>query len=158
LSLALWESGTRTLGRRGRVKGRHCDSQSRRADALDAARGKWLRYERAFGGRDNTHPGAAAWEQKRPPAHVERQADPPERPDCFTHLAACITEDDGGFTVEMSLSNQAKPGRGLTGEEIVDSIETASALLDAVAKKYSIPQARIKIRVRMENAREGTRH
>src|SRR5690242_16469142 len=83
---------------------------------------------------------------------------PPERPDCFTHLAACITEDDGGFTVEMSLSNQAKPGKGLTGEEIVDSIETASALLDAVAKKYSIPQARIKIRVRMENAREGTRH
>jgi hypothetical protein len=83
---------------------------------------------------------------------------PAQRPNCFTHMAACITEEDGGFTVEMSLSNQAKPGKGLAGEEIVDSLETASALLHAVAKKYSIPEARIKIRVRMENAREGTQH
>jgi len=83
---------------------------------------------------------------------------PAQGPNHFTHLAACITEEDGCFTVEMSLSHQAKPDKGLTGEEMVDSIETASALLHAVANKYSIPQARIKILVRMENAREGTQH
>ena len=76
----------------------------------------------------------------------------------YTHLSACITEEEGCFTVEMSLSNHAKPNKGLKGEEIVDSIETASALLHAVANRYSIPQARIRIHVRMENAREGTQH
>jgi hypothetical protein len=115
-------------------------------------------YERAFGGRDNTHPGAAAWDRKGSWRMMRDTGIPAQRPDCFTHLAAWITEEDGGFTVEMSLSNQAEPGKALMGEEIVDSIERASALLHAVAKKYSIPQAKIKIRVRMENAREATQH
>jgi hypothetical protein len=83
---------------------------------------------------------------------------PAQRPNRFTHLSASITEEDGCFTVEMSLSNHAKPDKGFAGEEIVESIEMASALLHAVAKMYSIPQARIKIHVHMENAREGTHH
>ena len=76
----------------------------------------------------------------------------------YTHLSACVSQEDGCFTVQITLYDEAMPKKGIRGEEIADSIETASALLDALAKAYSIPQERIKIRVQMDNAREGTRH
>jgi hypothetical protein len=76
----------------------------------------------------------------------------------YTHLSACLSEEDGCFAVQVRLYDEAKPEKGVWGEEIAESIEAASAMLDELAAAYSIPQARIKIRVRMENAREGTRH
>ena len=48
--------------------------------------------------------------------------------------------------------------KGVWGEEVAASIEAASAMLGELAGAYSIPQARIKIRVRMGNAKEGTLH
>jgi len=76
----------------------------------------------------------------------------------YTHLSACVSEEDGGFTVQVRLYDEAKPEKGVWGEENAESIEAASAMLDELAAAYSIPQARIKISVRMQNAREGTRH
>ena len=74
----------------------------------------------------------------------------------YTHLSALVSH--GCFTVQIRLFDEATPNKGICGEEIADSIETASALLDTLAKAYSIPQHRIKIDVQMDNAREGTRH
>ncbi len=76
----------------------------------------------------------------------------------YTHLSALLSQEDGCFTLQIRLYDEATPNKGIRGEEIADSIETASALLDTLAKAYSIPQHRIRIRVHMENAREGTRH
>ena len=76
----------------------------------------------------------------------------------YTHLSASVNEEDGCFTVQVRLYDEATPEKGVWGEETADSIEAASAMLDEVAAAYSIPQARIKIRVCMANAREGTRH
>ena len=76
----------------------------------------------------------------------------------YTHLSACVSEEDGCFTVQVRLYDEAKPDKGVWGEEIAESIEAASAMLDELAGAYAIPQARINIRLRMDNAREGTRH
>ena len=76
----------------------------------------------------------------------------------FTHLAACVSEEDGSFTVQVRLSHEAEPENRAWGEEIADSFETASAMLGDLAAGYGIPQAHIEIILRMENARDGTRH
>jgi hypothetical protein len=76
----------------------------------------------------------------------------------YTHLSALVSQEDGCFTVQIRLYDEAAPNKGICGEEIADSIETASALLDTLAEAYSIPQHRIKLRVQMDNSREGTRH
>jgi hypothetical protein len=73
-------------------------------------------------------------------------------------LSASVSEEDGHFTVQVKLYDEARPENGVWGEEIAESIEAASAMLDELAAAYEIPQARIKIQVRMANAREGTRH
>ena len=80
------------------------------------------------------------------------------RPPHFTHLAASVSEEEGAFTVHVRLYDQAKPENGAWGEEVADSFEAASAMLDDLAAAYSIPQTHITISVRMENAKEGTRH
>ncbi len=76
----------------------------------------------------------------------------------YTHMSACLSEEDGGFTVQVRLYDEAKPEMGVWGEETAESIEAASAMLGELAATYSIPQARINIRVRMANLRDGTRH
>ncbi len=80
------------------------------------------------------------------------------KPSRYTHLSACVSEEDGGFTVQVRLYHEAKPEKGVWGEEIAASFEAASAMLGELAGAYSIPQARINIRVRMGNPRESTRH
>jgi hypothetical protein len=85
---------------------------------------------------------------------TQRRRDAPR----YTNLSACVSQEEGCFTVQITLYDEAMPKKGIRGEEIADSIETASELLDALAKAYAIPQDRIKIRVQMDNAREGTRH
>ena len=76
----------------------------------------------------------------------------------FTHLAACVSEEDGSFTVQVRLSHEAEPENRAWGEEIADSFEAASAMLGDLAAAYSIPQTHIKITLRLENSRDGTRH
>ena len=76
----------------------------------------------------------------------------------YTHLSACVSEEEDGFTVQVTLFNEAKPEQAACGEEVADSFETASALLDALAAAFAIPQERVKIRIRMDNPADGTQH
>jgi len=78
----------------------------------------------------------------------------------FTHLFARITEEDDGYVVQVRLHNDATPPPEDTawGEEVADSIETASEMIAALADKFSIPQGRITLELRMDNAAENTRH
>lgn len=76
----------------------------------------------------------------------------------YTHLSACVSEEDDGFTVQVRLYDEAKPEKGVWGEETARSIEAASVMLGELAATYSIPQARINIRLRMTRPRDGTRH
>ena len=79
-------------------------------------------------------------------------------PSRYTHLSACVSEEEDGFTVQVRLFNEAKPGHAACGEEVADSFETASALLDALAAAFAIPQEHVKIRIRMDNPADGTQH
>jgi hypothetical protein len=76
----------------------------------------------------------------------------------YTRLFACISEEEDCYVVQVRLSNEAKPGDSAWGEEIVDSFETASELVGALAGEFSIEQACIKIEIRMHNHKHGTRH
>ena len=76
----------------------------------------------------------------------------------YTHLFACITEEDGSFTVQVRLSNNAKPGNTAWGEEVTDCFEKACMLISAIAAEFSISTENIEIELRMDNSREGTRH
>jgi hypothetical protein len=76
----------------------------------------------------------------------------------YTHLTAWVTEEEDGYIVQVRLHHAAKPANAAWGEEISDSLEMASALLHALAEKFSIPQSRIDISLRLENLRDGTRH
>lgn len=76
----------------------------------------------------------------------------------YTDLFASISEEDGGYTVQVRLYDQTRPESTAWGEEIADSVESASMLVEAIAEEFSIPQARIKIEIRMNNITTGTRH
>jgi hypothetical protein len=73
-------------------------------------------------------------------------------------LAACVSEEDGSFTVQVRLSHEAEPGNRAWGEETADSFEMASDMLGDLAAVYSIPRTHIEITLRLENLRDGTRH
>src|SRR3954463_599197 len=74
----------------------------------------------------------------------------------FTDLFASISEEDDGYAVQVRLYNDARPENAAWGEEMADSVETASMLVGALAAEFSIPQARIKIEIRMNNMTNGT--
>jgi hypothetical protein len=76
----------------------------------------------------------------------------------YTHLTAWVTEEEDGYTVQVRLHHETRPANAAWGEEISDSLETASVLLQALAAKFSIPESRVAIRLRLENLQEGTRH
>jgi hypothetical protein len=76
----------------------------------------------------------------------------------YTHLFACISEEDGGYAVQIRLYNKASPEDVAWGEETTDTVETASMIVGALASEFSIPQAHIKIEIRMNNVKNGTRH
>lgn len=76
----------------------------------------------------------------------------------YTKLFACISEEDDGYMVQVRLSNEKKPENNAWGEEIVDSFETASELVSALAGEFSIAQAGIEIEIRMHDHKHGTRH
>jgi hypothetical protein len=76
----------------------------------------------------------------------------------YTHLSASIGQEEDGYTVQVRLYNRARPENVAWGEEIADSLETASMLVAAVAAEFSIPQEHIKIEMRMNNTTDGTLH
>jgi hypothetical protein len=76
----------------------------------------------------------------------------------YTNLSACISEEEDGYMVEVRLFDETKPENSAWGEEIVDSFETASELVSALAGEFSIGQAGIEIELRMHNHKHGTRH
>jgi hypothetical protein len=73
-------------------------------------------------------------------------------------LTACVSEEEGGFAVQVRLHHQTKPENRAWGEEVADSFETASNMLGDLAAAFSIPQTHVTISLRMENARDSTRH
>jgi hypothetical protein len=76
----------------------------------------------------------------------------------YTHLTAWVIEEEDGYIVQVKLHHATKPANAAWGEEISDSLETASALLHALATKFAIPQSRVDICLRLENLQDGTRH
>jgi hypothetical protein len=76
----------------------------------------------------------------------------------YTELSASISEEDDGYAVQVRLYNHPRPEDAAWGEEIADSAETASMLVGSLAAEFSIPQARIKIELRLNNLTNGTRH
>jgi hypothetical protein len=86
--------------------------------------------------------------------NVESQSRGPR----FTHLFACISEEDDGYVVQVRLYNETAPQRAAWGEEIADSFETASTLIADLATAHSIAQDMIEIEIRMDKLTTGTRH
>jgi hypothetical protein len=76
----------------------------------------------------------------------------------YTDLFASISEEEEGYAVQVRLYDDARPESAAWGEEVADSIETASMLVGDLAAEFSIPRARIKIEIRMNNMTNGTRH
>jgi hypothetical protein len=76
----------------------------------------------------------------------------------YTHLLACISEEDDGYVVQVRLYNKVEPAHAAWGEEITDSFETASVLIAGLAAEHSIAQDMIEIEIRMETLTDGTRH
>ena len=91
---------------------------------------------------------------KTSPSFFEAKSGKPR----YTNLSACISEEEDGYTVEVRLFDETKPENSAWGEEIVDSFETASELVSALAGEFSIGQAGIEIELRMHNHKHGTRH
>jgi hypothetical protein len=76
----------------------------------------------------------------------------------FTRLHAKIRQEDGVFTVSVRLQNHLKPDEAAWGQEVVNSIETASSMISSLAAEFSITEEFISIDIRMDNFRDGTRH
>jgi hypothetical protein len=76
----------------------------------------------------------------------------------YTHLFACVSEEESGFTVEVKLYNDGRPEHTAWGEEMVDSFETASILVAALAAEFSIATECVEIDIRMQRSTDATRH
>ena len=76
----------------------------------------------------------------------------------FTHLHACITQEDGAYTLGIQLRNHQTPNEVASGMQEAASLELASAMIADVAAQFGILQPEISINIVMENFRDGTRH
>jgi len=78
----------------------------------------------------------------------------------FAYLSARITEEDDCFTVDVRLHNgvTASLEDVAFGEEIAESIEVASEMIAVLATRFSIPEDRINLEVRLESIAENTYH
>jgi hypothetical protein len=76
----------------------------------------------------------------------------------FTNLFVRISEEKDGYTVQVRLYSHVIPENAAWGEETADSLEMASAMVKALAAEFSILQACIKIEIRTQDPRQGTRH
>ncbi|MBX9841641.1 MAG: hypothetical protein K2Z80_07530 [Xanthobacteraceae bacterium] len=78
----------------------------------------------------------------------------------FTHLFARITEESDCYVVQVRLHNgvTVSPDAAAWGEEIAETIEAASEMIADLATRFSIPEGRITLEVRMDNMAENTIH
>lgn len=76
----------------------------------------------------------------------------------FTNLSARISEEEDGYVVQVRLYSRTIPQNTAWGEETADSLEMASEMVGAIAAEFSILQACIKIEIRTQDPRQGTRH
>ena len=76
----------------------------------------------------------------------------------FTSLHARIIEEDGAFTVRVRMLNRSNQNDRAWGEEIASSIDMASAMIESIAKQYSIPPDCISIKIVMDKLKDGTLH
>ena len=76
----------------------------------------------------------------------------------FTRLHAHIVEEDGAFTVRVRMLNHLKPEESAWGEEIAETFDMASSMIDSLAIEFSIPQNSISIKIVMQHFRDGTLH
>lgn len=78
----------------------------------------------------------------------------------FTHLFARLTEEDDSYVVQVRLHNgsMTAPEGAAWGEEIAPSMETAAEMITALAERFSIPQDRITLEIRMDDIATSTRH
>jgi hypothetical protein len=81
-----------------------------------------------------------------------------EGPSRYTNLFARISEDDDGYTLQVRLYHCKEPSNAAWGEELTDSLETASSLIAALVAEFSITTERVKIEIRMQRLADGTRH
>ena len=76
----------------------------------------------------------------------------------FTRLEARITQEEGDFTVSVQMRNGENHSETAWGIEKAASIEMASGMLAKLAAQFCISQEFIKIRIVMNNHRDGTLH
>jgi hypothetical protein len=76
----------------------------------------------------------------------------------FTNLSVRITQEEDGYTVQVRLYSEVTPENDAWGEELADSVETASMMVEALAAEFSILPAQIKIDIWLQDRRAGTRH
>ena len=76
----------------------------------------------------------------------------------YTHLFACIIEDDDGFTVQVRLYNNQGAEDAAWGEEVADCIESAAELIAGLAARFMISPKRIEIEWRTADLTGTTRH
>jgi hypothetical protein len=78
----------------------------------------------------------------------------------FTRLFARILEEDGAYVVQVRLDNHAL-GRAedtAWGEELADSVESASEMIADLAARFSISEDFVTLELRLDNIAENTRH
>jgi hypothetical protein len=75
-------------------------------------------------------------------------------------LSALTTEEEDRYVVQRRMHNDGicNPGSGAWGEEVADSIKSAAEIIAGRAERFSIPQNRIILGLRMEDIAENTPH
>jgi hypothetical protein len=76
----------------------------------------------------------------------------------FTRLHAYIVEEDGAFTVRVRMLNHLQTGESVWGEEIAETFDVASVMIEALASEFSIPQNCISLKIVMSRFKDGTMH
>ena len=72
----------------------------------------------------------------------------------FTRLDAHITEEENLFTLTVRLFDHRNQVDRAWGEEITSSVQSASLMIDAIARKFRISAKHISINIRMQNRQE----
>ena len=89
--------------------------------------------------------------------HSEGRPDRRAQPS-YTDLYVRISEEGDTYVVQLRLTGGADSDHAAWGEEVATSFEAASKMVADIAADFSISQAHIKIDIRMNNPKAGTRH
>lgn len=89
--------------------------------------------------------------------HSEGRPDRRRQPS-YTDLYVRISEEENTYVVQLRLTGGARPNEAAWGEEVATTFEAASKMVAEIAADFSISRAHIKIDIRMNNPKAGTRH